>query len=233
VCRWLVLALFAALPLLAADFWETKKYTEWSDKEVKKMLSDSPWAATITTGSTVADTLPNPPGMSGGGGSRGGGGGGGGGGDMGGGGGDRGGGGGGRGGGAMSATIRWATALPVKQALMKQRAGERAGSPEAVLALSAPTAQYVIILEGVRSRVEPEQLKTATKLNRKGKPSIVPEKVDVQRTQQGTFLLFYFPKTDPLVLEDKEVEFVVKVGQVDLKHKFKLKDMVFGGNLAI
>ncbi len=45
--------------LLAADFWQTKKFTEWSDKEVLKILADSPWAEKVS--------IPRPP-MGGGGG---------------------------------------------------------------------------------------------------------------------------------------------------------------------
>ena len=251
----LLVLLACALPLLAADFWQTKKYTEWTDKEMKKLLSDSPWAVTITTGSGIANTMPNPPGGGGGGGRGGGGGGGGGdmggggGGDMGGGGGGGGmgggggaggmGGGGGRGGGgaAMSMHLVWGTALPIKQALIKGKLGEKADSPEAEKALAAPDLYYVLMLDGVRARggLTPEALKSATKLNRKGKPPLVPEKVSVPPPQQGTpqSVLFYFPKQDAIVLEDKEVEFVTKIGQTDVKHKFKLKDMMFGGSLSI
>ena len=40
-----VLLFLCALYMWAADFWVTKPFTEWSDKEVAKLLSDSPWAA--------------------------------------------------------------------------------------------------------------------------------------------------------------------------------------------
>jgi len=39
----LVLVLLA-LPVLAAKFWETKKFTEWSEKECNELLTKSPWA---------------------------------------------------------------------------------------------------------------------------------------------------------------------------------------------
>ena len=41
-----VVAAWAAMVLVAsaADVWETKPFTEWSDKEVEKLLIDSPWA---------------------------------------------------------------------------------------------------------------------------------------------------------------------------------------------
>ena len=31
------------LAAVAADFWEKKKYTQWSEKECQKLLTDSPW----------------------------------------------------------------------------------------------------------------------------------------------------------------------------------------------
>jgi len=37
------LVAFASL-LFAADFWETKDYSTWNEKETLKMLEDSPWA---------------------------------------------------------------------------------------------------------------------------------------------------------------------------------------------
>lgn len=36
--------ILAAVPLLAADFWEEKDYTTWSEKECMKLLRKSPWA---------------------------------------------------------------------------------------------------------------------------------------------------------------------------------------------
>ena len=38
----------AGAALVAADFWETKHFTTWSDKEVEKMLGDSPWSREVT-----------------------------------------------------------------------------------------------------------------------------------------------------------------------------------------
>jgi len=41
---FIVLILLASLAAGAAEFWEKKKYTEWSDKECRKLLTASPWA---------------------------------------------------------------------------------------------------------------------------------------------------------------------------------------------
>src|SRR5258708_5825175 len=40
----LALLASSALLLTAADFWNSKSYTEWSVKDLQKIMSDSPWA---------------------------------------------------------------------------------------------------------------------------------------------------------------------------------------------
>ena len=38
----------AAATLCAADFWVAKPYTDWSEKETGKMITDSPWAKRVS-----------------------------------------------------------------------------------------------------------------------------------------------------------------------------------------
>ena len=47
--------LLACAVLAAADFWEEKEFTSWSDKDVEKMMSNSPWAKPLTV------PFPRPP----------------------------------------------------------------------------------------------------------------------------------------------------------------------------
>ena len=50
----------------------------------------------------------------------------------------------------------------------------------------------------------------------------------------GTFdLVLIFPKDAGLTVDDKEVEFVTKVGKMSIRKKFKLKDMVYNGKLEM
>src|SRR5262245_46999504 len=46
--RRVFLSALGSLPLVAADFWQDKKFIHWSDKEVGKILNDSPWAKSIS-----------------------------------------------------------------------------------------------------------------------------------------------------------------------------------------
>jgi hypothetical protein len=140
-----------AVMLFASDFWKTKDSSLWTDDEVSKVLSDSPWAKAKTIQPQQSQTR-----RGGGMGRRGGGfgfpGGGLGGGYPGGGGGYPQGGGGGypQSGGnngdpaqsePMNLTIRWASAMPIQQALKRQGAL----ASEELKAVAASTEKYYVI----------------------------------------------------------------------------------------
>jgi hypothetical protein len=233
--------------LLAADFWKTKKFTEWNDKEVQKMLEDSPWAH--------KDSLP----IQGGGGMPGGDGGGGGrrgggprvpsiaqdeeGGGMPGGGG--GGGGGGMGGGSMTPSVaivlRWHTAIPIKQAIARARYKDEAGSsPEAAKTLSREELFYIVGISGIPSRMAaltPQDLKAGAQLVIKNHPPIQATDVQTDQQQGRTNIYLIFSKQQSgghvITVDDKDVEVVLKAKPLDIKKKFKLADMVFDGKLEM
>src|SRR5437867_12505383 len=46
--------LLAAGAALAEDFWVNKEYMQWSDAEVKKLMTNSPWAKEITLNAPLA-----------------------------------------------------------------------------------------------------------------------------------------------------------------------------------
>ena len=212
----------------AADFWTTKDFLQWGDKEVKKMLNNSPWARTVVVS------------MGGGGMGRGGGGGGGGTqtpGSYGG----RGMGGPGGGGGMQRQfVVRWISALPVKQALMKAQYGEEAATAEeSQLFLSRQDTHYVIGVSGFPGRMaqmsqrDPDRFKQSAFLKRKKKDNIYPEQFDIRGNEQEAEIIFAFPRGDEITLDDKNVELEVKLGQMTVKRKFKLQDMVWDGKLEL
>jgi len=245
---FLVLGL-GAWALGAAEFWEKKKFSEWTEKEVRKMLNDSPWARPVEI---RVDAMGGAR-ASGGGGRRRGGGGGGGfdasAGSMGGA--DEGMGGGmGRGGGGMpmpeavptiTVYVRWRTALPVKQALVRARFGDEAAtSPDAAKFLSAQETHHIIEIAGVPMpmlRIKPDQLKAGAQLRIKDKPPIQAVDLKAGRDENRINLYLMFPRqqdgTPVIVLEDKEVEVLLKAGPLDIRRKFRLKDMIFEGKLEI
>ncbi len=244
--RILPLAMVFAISLSAAEFWQSKPYTEWSDKEVQKLLSNSPWSKEVVV----------PLGGSGGGSGKGSRKGGGGGGNtegsfdgpaMGSGGGNAGTS--GRtgvsevGGGApssgtpsMNLVVSWRTALPLRQAIAKQKFGAEAGtSAEAKRVVEEPQKYYVLVVTGLPARMGggsaemKDALMKNSSLSVKGKEPIVPE--DIQYS--GSTALYLFPKTVAIDADDKEVDFSTRLGQTIVKTKFKLKEMVFNGKLDL
>jgi len=217
--------IFAAC-LWAADFWQSKPYTEWSDKDVTKMTTNSPWAKEFSV------EMPGGAGGGGGGGKK------------------------GRDGGQTGAaeagggmpgltlTIRWVSALPVKQALVRMNfKGDAANSADVKKALEADEPDYVIVVAGLNRamvRGSADELKqammAATELVIKGKEPIKAK--DFRIVGQGRVdAVFAFPKINPITEDDKEVEFQCKVGTagatIVIKERFRLKDMMFNGKLEL
>ena len=244
-----LLLLLFAFCMWAADFWTTKPFTDWNDKEVNKILTDSPWSAKVTVGG-------GPPAFTGSDGRSGGGGGGGGGrGGRGGGGpqgdaatsdpgvdgGGGGGFGGGGGGGGAQVTLLWQTALPVKQALVKRQYGAEAGtSPEAKAKLERPDQVYVLTLIGVPAPMlgaaqgdRKAALLETTTITANGKPPVKAADVQASAGRGSGTMSFLFPRTTAFTVEDKEMEFSTRFDKTQVKKKFKLKDMVFNGKVEM
>ncbi|MBM3735734.1 MAG: hypothetical protein FJW39_08095 [Acidobacteria bacterium] len=145
----------------------------------------------------------------------------------------------------MKATIRWESALPMYDAMRKQRTPESAHV-------------YVISVTGLRLGGPPRggpgedkgpgkggnpqdrrramlaMMKQSAALERKGKDPIHAELAEWMETAQGPVLMFGFPRaSQPIDLADKEVTFHCKAGPMDLKAKFALKDMVYRGKLEL
>ncbi len=173
-------------------------------------------------------------------------------GEAGGGGGGGGGGRGGRGGGGMGGDtggggaptsilirVRWQSALPVRQATVVTQLGkEKADSDQAKKFLAQELPGYlvgIVGLPGNMSQMPAERLnemaKTSVSLQRKDKDPIAAESAIPSAKDKAVY--FMFPKTSPITLDDKEVEFVAKVGRIEVKRKFKLKDMLVGDKLEL
>jgi hypothetical protein len=241
-----VLLVVSALYIWAADFWTTKPFTDWDEKEVAKILTSSPWSAKVTIAGGVSGGAPGIAETAGGRGGRGGGGGGGGG---------RGGGpqgdgansdpgvagGGGSASSGVSVTLLWQTAMPVRQALAKRQYGAEAGtSPEAKAKLDRVDQVYVLTLIGMPGYAigatqgdQKAVLLDSTMLTVAGKPPLKATDVQVSGGRGAMNVSFLFPKTGTFTADDKEMEFVSKFGATAVKHKFKLKDMVFNGKVEM
>jgi hypothetical protein len=239
-----VLLFLCALCMWAADFWTTKPFTDWNEKEVQKILTASPWSETVTVVAGVGGSGGIAESSGKGGGGRGGGRGGGPQGDsttadpgI-----DGGGGGFGSGGPTgVSVTLLWQTALPVKQALIKRQYGAEAGtSPEAKAKLERVDQVCVLTLIGMPGFAlgaaqgdKKVVLLESTTLMAAGKPPLKAVDVQISGGRGAANVSFLFPKTTTFTVEDKEVEFSSKFDKIVIKKKFKLKDMVFNGKVEM
>lgn len=263
ITRRLLLGLMSAAPAAwAADFWEKQPdFKNWSAKEADKMLNSSPWAQTVSVQLGGGGGGGGGGGFGGGGGGRPGGGGGGGGigvGGGGGGGGRRGGGGGGGGPVGpppMQFLVRWHSSRPIKEAIVAART-QLEGVPlddDMQAFIDREETHYILNIPnfparmGQRMSQDLERLKTFAQLERKGHDPIRASAAQVQPTDGILSMYFLFPRTEPISEEDKEVTFVFKPARpesgpngggqrgpgIEIKRKFKLKDMVYNGELAL
>lgn len=235
--RWRIPVLLtaAAIVLWGADFWDVKPFTEWSEKEVSKVMVDSPWAKTVATvvdlnkvRELAAKKAPADADMppSGGRGGR-----------------SRGGGGGGP---AMAPMlelmVRWQSSLTVRQALVRGQFGDEAGTSEkAKEFLARPQTFYVLAVSRLPmryfQRANPQEmqqfLKDSATLNVKGLEVMKPADIHFQSNEQVLTIYFAFPREQQITVDHKEVEFAAPIGPLQVKRKFKLADMVREGNLDI
>jgi hypothetical protein len=239
-----------AVSLLAADFWQAKPFTEWNDKDVQKMLQSSPWSKPFSvtlagggSGSTAGRRAGN--GNSGSGNPTA---------PMGGSagtaeqsglgrykGGDSGAEGGPGGVPTINMTVRWQSALPVREAIVKAKYGNEAGtSAEAKKALEEKVDHYILsvggipktALQGDPDEVKKQMLAQATLVIR-GRDPVKPVDFMTENVGRTTEVMFAFPKTTPITEDDKEVEFSVRIGDFNVRQKFRLRDMLVNGKLDL
>jgi hypothetical protein len=226
--------------MLAEDFWTKKEFMQWSDDEVKKILTNSPWAKDIfisvprsvlfARGQRPAESSTTDVETGGGGGGRGRG---------------RGGGGGGAAGGGDAPTesmivlnISWRTAVPMRQALVRSRLSAGAAVPaEAQQMISKNEDTYVIVVSGVPAglarTIQNGSALEKTVLRAGKKDPIAAKDMNIQQRAQTVDLIYAFPRAAAITADDKEVEVVLKLGQVEAKKKFNLKDMLYNGKLEL
>jgi hypothetical protein len=230
--------LFAGITL-GEDFWIKRDYLQWTGEEVKKMLTNSPWAKDVTvpmsmgrggrgaapsTDGSDEETSAEPRGGRGGG--RGGG--------------------GQRGGGGTGApnvpqvalAISWRSALPLREAIVKSRIGTSSEVPaDLQQALSKEPEDYVVVVSALPTRMA-QQVQDPVRLNRSSlkigkRAPMVPKDIQFLSRPQSFDVFFVFPKDEPITLADKELELNLMLGPIEAKRRFTLKDMVYNGKLEL
>ena len=208
------------MPAWAFDeFWNHKDPSDWTPEEVKQVLSQSPWAKAASVYNNTGASGPLGSSRSGGGGRR-------------------------RGGGGGSVTnnpgppggpnnwksiVRWESALPVREALKRKLKPEDAEDYIIALIGSIPSVGIPSDEDDPAERKRKlEILQDSTRIERRDEP------LDLVRAASGpTGTFFYFSRVFAIKPEDKQVTFVTKMGPLEIKCKFSLKEMMYRGNLEL
>jgi hypothetical protein len=233
------------------QFWSNKAYTEWSEKDVDKLLKNSPWSKTVMvslgsgmrnrggSGGDLEGSFPRTggdgggsenPAMEGAGGRSGGG---------------RSGGVGDFGDGpSASVVITWYS-RPVREAMARriQLRNPEATSEQLGRILNHESSTFDLLVLGWPGRAqrggsaEPlQKMKEETFLIKKNKEKIALASL-IPPSGANQPLVFRFPRETEgkptLTLEDKEVELVTRVGGSTIRTRFKLAEMVIGGKLEL
>ena len=122
---------------------------------------------------------------------------------------------------------------------LRQQVGQRGTlPPQAQTYLETPDDHYLIGLQGLPPQYSTpgrgREVVVTAFLKRDGKPPIPVQQATPQMMRGGVLMLLQFPKTDPITLADDHVELEAKFGELQsIKKKFKLKDLIYAGSLAL
>lgn len=232
--RLFLIALLLAVPAMPED-WKDKPFPNWSDDDVARMVTDSPWAKAKSVrlkwvkddyrGITYKDIpgADHSPTVSGGspvGGigvprsslpDR------------------------------ATFLLRWASALPVRRAkaLYKQRDEKLDGARLNELT-GTQGNDYVLEIYGVPAEVahlgtgSVELIVTRSAyLRTKSGRTIRPSRVEAQLHATSMTILVHFPRTPPIQLSDGEIECYADLQVFEVKEKFKLSSMMYLDHLEL
>jgi hypothetical protein len=226
--------------LIAAPFWVSKPYTEWTEKEVEKILGNSPWvkSADIELDFAAIRQGGQGPGRQGMGGP----------------------GIGGPGMGGMqapSAYVMWQSATVIRQAMARAASLRQSPSaPDLEAQLATEATHHILAVMGLRAgpagmgmrRPEsagdeggPRQLSAEQQQQIRermqnqlresaalviDKQTLAAEKVETAISGTERVVLFYFPKETALSAKTKTVQFRAQMGPMKMSATFKPKEML-------
>ena len=127
-------------------------------------------------------------------------------------------------------TLRWESAEPVQQAILKAKDSN---------APSMHEKEYAIVISGLPNRVgkagslDEKKLKSDAVLKKDSNKKIKPVAVKVMRLEDGTKIVYYFSRKDEITLKDRMIEFDAKIGRFEIDRPFVLSEMTFDGRLSL
>ncbi|MEO7650622.1 MAG: hypothetical protein ABIZ80_09140 [Bryobacteraceae bacterium] len=141
----------------------------------------------------------------------------------------------------MYLTVRWSSALPIRQALALQQFGrEGLEDPLAVELITKAERDCVVEVAGFRLSMVPQgaaalekELKKSAKLAVKGRRSVFPSSVQVPEHGMHLMATLRFPRFEDIGADDGVLQFSAEAGPAKIECPFKLKPMVYRGRLEL
>lgn len=134
-------------------------------------------------------------------------------------------------------TVVWASAAPVRLAVLKLHSGADLPTEAQVLHALNPRPHYVIAVFGLpppEPGSDPKRLAPASYLSVKGKPPLPAADSDFRRIGNSNVYFFRFERSSlPLSLADSAVEFKSEIAGIEIKKRFDLSQMQYKGQLAL
>ena len=223
-----VLPACVALMLAADPAWKTKPVVQWSEDDAKQVLAGSPWVkrAVVTLLPELTAQQRKEGGATGG----------------------------GKGVGAdglglgdpltpaaprasqpkptFALTLRWESAFPVRTAELKAHDLESPdwdGDAYVLAVYDVPDLKV-----GANQKAEAALLKQVAFLKREGKKDLKPSSVELMQEPNGLAIVVYvFPRSPEISLEDERVEFVAQINRLSLAQYFFPAQMELQGRLEL
>jgi hypothetical protein len=126
-------------------------------------------------------------------------------------------------------TVRWESALPIQQA--EQKAGD-AGAEGVGKTESDVYRIAVFGLEWLPEDAS-KDLKKHASLQVDGMKDIKPSKVQILRREDGPVILYTFPRSKKISVEDYVITFVAEMGRMQVSQTFYLEKMMYNGKLEM
>jgi hypothetical protein len=134
-------------------------------------------------------------------------------------------------------TVIWASATPVRLAVLKLRSKGEAPPPAQVDRAKQPRDHYVIAVVGLPAPppgADPKTLAGGAFLSVKSKPAVEASESDYRRIGQADVYFFRFTRASlPISASDRQVEFKLKFGPMNIKTRFDVNEMKYQGQLAL
>jgi hypothetical protein len=184
-------------------FWEAKAPPEWTADEVRRMLTDSPWARAAVVrdagvshlyggaqlwGRVPKKTKP------------------------------------------WNVTVRWDSAAPIQAAI--QSAGEEFDRYY-VIGVVGDTRVTGQLVNDRQLAEKLRILRGSTTLEPANANALQPEKVKEVSHESQRALRFYFPRRRMIMLDAIHLYFATTIGRFDVMTKFDVQDMLYRGQLAL